>query len=127
MDVFSRLRSLNILLIDDDEWIRDSLSLFFENEGCHLETLKTAEQALEFIAGQSCQIIIVDYKLPGMNGLDFLKRIQTTHPNIQRILITAYRNDEVTAEARRLGVDQIIEKPFTIWTIEQCLARIIEA
>ena len=46
VDVFNRLRSMDILLIDDDEWIRDSLSLFFENEGCHLKTLENAEEAL---------------------------------------------------------------------------------
>ena len=47
MDLFSKLKKMRILLIDDDEWIRDSLSLYFEGEGCHLLALETAEEGNE--------------------------------------------------------------------------------
>ncbi|UCE54427.1 MAG: response regulator transcription factor [Desulfobacterales bacterium] len=46
MDVFDKLRTMKILLIDDDEWIRDSLSIFFEAEGCQLMVFETAEEGL---------------------------------------------------------------------------------
>ena len=127
MNVFNMLRTRNILLIDDDEWIRDSLGIFFENEGCHLKALENAEEALKLVDGEPYEIVIADYKLPGMTGLDFFKRIQATHPNIQRILITAYRKDEVTIEARKIGVDEIIDKPFTTGTIEECLSQMVKA
>ena len=126
MDVFKKLRTLDILLIDDDEWIRDSLSIFFENEGCHLTALENAEEALEVIDGEPYRIVIADYKLPGMTGLDFFKRIQATHPQTERILITAYRNDEITAEAKRMGINHIIYKPFSTGTIEECLTHLVE-
>jgi len=124
MNIFTTLRNLNILLIDDDEWIRDSLSMFFENEGCHLNTLEDAEKALEIIECDHFDIMIVDYKLPGMNGLDFLKRIKNAYPDLKMILITAYRNDEITDEAGKIGITQIIDKPFTTSTVEQCLSRL---
>ena len=75
MDLFSEIRGMKILLIDDDEWIRDSLRIFFEAEGCHILALETAEEVLTVIEDQIFDLIIVDYKLPGMDGIEFLKRI----------------------------------------------------
>ena len=74
---------MKILLIDDDEWIRDSLSLFFESEGCCLNAFETAGEGLNALKKKPYHIVIADYRLPGMNGLDFLKRIHTPYPNIK--------------------------------------------
>ena len=61
MKLFSKLRQMKILLIDDDEWIRDSLGLYFEDEGCHLLALETAEEGIEALKGQNYDIIMVVY------------------------------------------------------------------
>lgn len=127
MDVFNKLKTHDILLIDDDEWIRDSLSIFFENEGCHLKTLENAEEALKAIEREPYKIVIADYKLPGMTGLDFFKRIQETHPHTEKILITAYRNEEISREAKNIGIDYIIYKPFSTVAIEECLTHVVAA
>jgi DNA-binding NtrC family response regulator len=126
MDLFSKLKSIKVLLIDDDEWIRDSLSLFFEGEGCHLQALETAEKGMEALKGQAYDIIIADYRLPGMDGLEFLKRIQNSHPDAMKILITAYKDEVLVSEAIRIGIQDFIEKPFTTKTIEESLCRLIE-
>ena len=68
MDVFSKIREMRILLIDDDEWIRDSLRIFFEAEGCDLLALETAEEGIAAIKDQIFDLIIADYKLPGLDG-----------------------------------------------------------
>jgi len=127
MDLFTKLKKMKILLIDDDEWIRDSLHLFFESEGCQIKVLETAEEGMEELKGQAYDIIIADYRLPGMDGLEFLKRINESHPEAMKILITAYGSKEVVSEAYRIGVQDFIEKPFTTNTIEESLSRLIEA
>jgi len=127
MGLFSKLKAMKLLLIDDDEWIRDSLSIFFEGEGCHLLALETAEDGLEELKSQDYDIIIADYRLPGMDGLEFLKRSQETNPNAMRVLITAYGNSEIFSKAYKLGVQDCINKPFTIETIEESLSRLMEA
>jgi len=127
MGLFSKLKAMKLLLIDDDEWIRDSLSIFFEGEGCHLLALETAEDGLEELKSQDYDIIIADYRLPGMDGLEFLKRSQETNPNAMRVLITAYGNSEIFSKAYKLGVQDVIKKPFTIETIEESLSRLMEA
>jgi DNA-binding NtrC family response regulator len=126
MDLFTKLRDMRILLIDDDEWIRDSLSIFFEGEGCYLQALETAEEGIKVLKSQEYDILIIDYRLPGMDGLEFLKKIKGSHPNVVKILITAYGTEELFSRATKLGVREFIEKPFTSKTIEESLARVIE-
>jgi len=126
MKLFIKLRQMKILLIDDDEWIRDSLGLYFEGEGCQLLALETAEEGIEALKGQSYDIIMVDYRLPGMDGLEFLKRIQKTQSHAMKVLVTAYKSKEVVSKAMKTGIDDFIEKPFTTKTIEESLSRLIE-
>ena len=125
MNLYHKLRKMKILLIDDDEWIRDSLSIFFESEGCYLEALETAEKGLEALKKQPYDIIMVDYRLPGMDGLDFLKQLNEVYPNVKKILITAYGNSALISEAMQVGIQDFIEKPFTTETIEASLSMLI--
>jgi DNA-binding NtrC family response regulator len=126
MNVFDKLRAMKILLIDDDEWIRDSLSIFFEAEGCHLVALETAEEGIKILSNQVYDLLIVDYKLPGLDGLEFLKRIYASHSAAIKILITAHRNDEIASEAKKLKIQGLIEKPFTSESLIASLTHLIE-
>ena len=125
MVLFSKLRDMKILLIDDDEWIRDSLRIFFEAEGCQLMAFETAEEGLAELKDQTYDLIIVDYKLPGLDGLEFLKRTHDAQSDAIKVLITAYRNDKVISEAKKLKVQGFIEKPFTSDSFMASLAHLI--
>ena len=126
MDIFNRIKNMKILLVDDDEWIRDSLSLFFEAEECNLLTFETAEEGMAVVKQQAYDIVISDYKLPGMDGLEFLRRVKEKQPNAFEILITAYANCEILKEAKMMGVQDIIPKPFASEDVETSLSRIIQ-
>jgi DNA-binding NtrC family response regulator len=126
MDLFRKLRNMKILIIDDDEWIRDSLRIFFEAEGCHVVVLETAEEGLAELKYQAFDLIIVDYKLPGLDGIEFLKRTHDVHSDVMKVLITAYRTDNVISEARKLKIQGFIQKPFTSESFMASLAHLIE-
>ena len=126
MDIWEKLKEKRLLLIDDDESIRDSMSLFFLNEGCHLLALDTAEKGMEAIDTQAFDIIITDYILPGINGLEFARNVKTRYPKTQLVLITAYLNENLTSKAREMGFDEMIRKPFTTGTIEKALSGLME-
>jgi len=125
MDLSSKLKDKKILLVDDDEWIRDSLTVYLSTEGCHILAVETAEEGLELLKQEDWDIILTDYKLPGIDGLTFSKKIQEIRPDAIKILMTAYKSKEVVSEARSVGIQDLIDKPFTIKTIEDSLSRLL--
>lgn len=122
MNAFDELKQVKTLLVDDDEFIRNSLELAFKTKGCPLQVAESAEEGLQAIKEQPFDIIISDLRLPGINGLDFLKLTTATHPNAVRFLITAYRDDRVVSKAIRSGIDQFIDKPFSVKVLVNLLA-----
>ncbi len=126
MNPFSELKNVKTLLVDDDEFIRDSLGMAFANNGCCLKLAENAEEGLQAIQDQQFDIIISDLRLPGMNGLDFLKLTAVTQPQAVKFLITAYRDDHIFSEAIRLGVHEFIEKPFSVRVLINLLALAIK-
>jgi CheY-like chemotaxis protein len=126
MDLFKALRGMRLLLIDDDEWVRDSLCLFFESEGCRIVAVESAEEGLKFIDHQYFDLIIVDYRLPGMDGIEFVECLPARQAGALKMLITAYGNKEVIDKAQRAGIHETLAKPFNSDAVEATLARLIE-
>jgi len=124
MDIYLKLKNMNILLVDDDEWIRDSLSMYFESEDCRISAHETAENALAELDCRKFDVIITDYKLPGMDGIAFLEKVKKSHPNAVKIMITAYASEIDVRRAKQAGAQDLIPKPFTSKTIEECLTRL---
>lgn len=121
MDIYATLKHMRILLIDDDEWIRDSMRLLFESEGCRLLALKTAEEGLEVLKNGAFDLIIADYKLPGMDGLTFLEKTKISHASAIRVLITAYGDDVLVEKMMQANIRYFIKKPFTSESVEAVL------
>ena len=122
MNPFNELQNFKTLLVDDDEFIRDSLKIAFTTKGCPIRVAETAEDGLQAIKDEQFDIIISDFKLPGMNGLEFLKLATVTQPQAVNILITAYRDEYCFSEAIRIGVTEFIEKPFSVKALVALLA-----
>ena len=126
MNPFNELKNVKTLLVDDDEFIRNSLELAFKTKGCCLQVAETAEEGLQAIKDHQFDIIISDLRLPGINGLEFLKLATVTQPDAIRFLITAYRDDYIFADALRTGIDEFIEKPFEVKALVALLALSIK-
>jgi CheY-like chemotaxis protein len=127
VDLFHKLEKMKVLLIDDDEAIRSSLRFYFGAMGRQIRVVQSAEEGLEALKGERYDIILCDYQLPGMNGLEFFKVTNETCPYSLRVLITAYASDEVAAEAARIGVHELIEKPLSIEIIEASIERLSQS
>jgi DNA-binding NtrC family response regulator len=125
MNIFEHLKSKHLLLIDDDEWIRDSLYLFFDSEGCSILALETAEKGLVVAQKQAFDIIIVDYCLPGMDGIEFVRRLPPNQAAALKILITAYGSRDMMRSARQAGIHETLCKPFDSDALEKTLARLL--
>lgn len=123
--LFHELRDLKTLLVDDDAWIRNAMRLVFENEACALTVFETAEEALQMLETSKYDIVICDYRLPGMDGIECLRKVKEKYPNALRILITAYSNVKVIRSALEAGVEEIVEKPFTTDALEETLSPLL--
>jgi len=126
MNSFSELKKLKTLLVDDDDLIRDSLKIAFSAKGCAMRVAENAEEGLKAISEEAFDIIVSDFRLPCMNGLEFLKLATVTQPHAIRFLITAYRDDHIISEAARIGVNEFIEKPFSVKVLVNLLALAIK-
>ena len=122
MNPFNELKRVKTLLVDDDELIRDALGMAFKNKGCFMRAAESAEEGFKAIKEEQFDVIISDFRLPGLNGLDFLKLASVTHPHAVNILITAYRDEYIFSEAIRMGVTEFIEKPFSVKVLVNLLA-----
>lgn len=123
---FHTLRHLKTLLVDDDEFVRDSIRLMFESRNCCIRAVETAEEALDILMKQNYDVVITDYRLPGMDGLEFCRQLRTISPQTMTVLITAYGSSALTAEAGSLGVHELVEKPITSEAIEASLSRLLK-
>ena len=120
------LKTRKVLLIDDDEWIRNALRYYFNKKTSLFNTFDNAELALEHIKEEAYDVVICDYKLPGMNGITFFKKLQEFCPGAIKILITAYGDDAIKSEANEIGLNDFIEKPFSANIIEESVGNLIK-
>lgn len=125
MNTFDEIKRLKTLLVDDDDFIRDSLNIAFSNNDCYLRTVETAEEGLCALKEEKFDIIISDLRLPEMDGLEFLKLATATQSEAFTVLITAYGNKDVVSEASAVGIHAYIEKPFSVQSLIDSLAMLI--
>lgn len=114
MDSFKKLACLKTLLIDDDEVVRDTLTMFFAYKKCSIKAVASAEAGLRALEGERFDIIICDFRLPGINGVEFFRQIIKVHPDTVRVLISGYANEEIITEANEGGVHEFMKKPFSL-------------
>lgn len=115
----------SILVVDDEKNVRLVLKnkLAKLENGYHIETARTGEEALRKVAEQDFDLVISDLRMPGIDGLTLLRRIRTISPQTRFILITAFGTDEVEMQARLLYTDEYITKPFILDELVAAAAR----
>lgn len=105
-------KNKKVLIVDDEEGIRESLKLIL---GDHYDIILTdsGEQALRVLeADPAIALVLMDIKMPKVNGLDVLKAMKAKRPDINVIMVTGYKAVETAGEAARLGAVGYIVKPF---------------
>ncbi|MCE5334789.1 MAG: sigma-54 dependent transcriptional regulator [Desulfobacteraceae bacterium] len=101
-----------VLIVDDDEGLVYFLRRFFSREGLDVCTCGSGTAAVETVSAQPFDLILLDYKMPGLNGLDTLKEIRRRQVKTPIIVMTAYGTMETAIEAMRLGAYDYLLKPF---------------
>jgi len=103
----------NILIVDDEETIRDGCRQVLAPEGFELKEASSGDAALEMMRQESFDLVILDLRMPQVNGMDILRRIQQDSPGTATVVITGYPSVESAVEAMKLGASDFLPKPFT--------------
>jgi DNA-binding response OmpR family regulator len=105
---------IKIMLVDDEEDFVRTLSERLQMRDLKKNTAFDGEQALKIVSDKEPDIMILDLKMPGIDGMEVLRRVRNAYPNIQVIIQTGHGNDLDEAEARQLGVFDYLKKPVDI-------------
>jgi len=118
-----------ILVVDDEKNIRLTMSQSLEPLGITVRTAVNGEEALQMIRGNlefKYVLVFLDLKMPGMDGMDVLRRIREEWPEIRVIIITAHGNIDSAVEAMKLGAVDFIQKPFSPAEIRDLANLVLE-
>jgi len=106
------LDSINVLVVDDEEGIREGSQRILKRVGFEVQAAERGDEALEIVEQVHPAIVLLDLKMPGMDGMDVLARIKKIDPEIQVIVVTGYATVETAIEAMKQGAYDFIPKPF---------------
>ncbi len=120
------MRTPRILIIDDDEHIRTSLSAALDAMGVSIDMAGSGEEAVTRFAEASYDIALLDLQMPGMDGLEVLRRLQPGCPRTRFIMVTAHGTIDSAVEAMKLGAVDFIRKPFRPDDIRHAVTRVLE-
>jgi len=115
-----------ILIVDDEQSYRQLLTLVFQEEGHSVRTGMNGRQALELLAEEPAEIIISDVKMPDMDGIQLLRSLRETQPQIGVVLMTAFASVDTAREAFKLGADDFIQKPFDVEELKLIVRKTLE-
>jgi len=116
-----------ILIIDDDDQLRVSFQKLLKEEGYSVDSAPSGEAGLNLIKSKIPDLIILDMRLPGMNGLETFSRINAIDPKLPVIIMTAFGTTETAIEATKMGAFDYILKPFNIPEMLSIIGQALEA
>ena len=110
-----------ILVVDDEKVIGDALSKFLARKGYHVTTAQSGEEAIEKVKKEKPHMILLDIMMPGMSGVETLKRIKEIDKEVGIVMITAVNEDDIGRKCMELGAYDYIIKPLNIEYLEAVL------
>ncbi|HXZ87364.1 MAG TPA: sigma-54 dependent transcriptional regulator [Candidatus Binataceae bacterium] len=115
-----------LLIVDDERNIRSGLATFFESLGYEARTAGSAHEARALVAESPFDLVLTDYRMAEMNGLELLAEIKRRHPETQVILMTAYATVENAVAAMKAGAYDYVTKPFSLDQIQPIVERALQ-
>jgi two-component system response regulator HydG len=103
---------IHVLVVDDDEALRRALARVLTASGLRVDVVADGAAALEFVAVNDPDVVLSDYEMPGMNGMQLLTRLKALRPTLEVVIMTAFAEVNLAVEAMRSGAYNFLTKPF---------------
>jgi DNA-binding NtrC family response regulator len=118
-------KKIKIFIVDDDEFSLENLSLSLDSTQFNITTTGNSEEALQLLTNNTYDIAILDLKLQGTTGLEIIEKTKDDKKLTKFILITGYSEEEAFIKANRIGVDDILKKPYDEFQLHSTINRLI--
>ena len=117
----------NILVVDDDMSVRTVFSSVLRKEGYRVTAVKDGYEAIKAIDKKSFDLALVDLKMPGLDGIEVLKKIKSRRPQTRVIIYTGYGSVTTAVEAMRKGAADYLTKPFSPHELKAGVKKALES
>jgi len=114
-----------VLIVEDENIMRDSLRDWLKDEGYEVDTAESGEEALQKIGEKEFGVAVLDLRLPGKDGLEVLREATAQNPKFKGVIITAYPSVETAVEAMKIGAVSYIVKPFAPDALEKAIEEVL--
>lgn len=111
------------MLIDDEEGVRNILGLSLRNDGYNVLLAGDGRKGMELLKGEQPDIVLTDIKMPGMDGIEVLKKVKETRPETEVIVITGHGDMNLAIKSLQLDASDFITKPVSDEALSIALAR----
>lgn len=118
--------SKRIMVIDDEKIVGEMAKLSLEQEGYAVETFVNAEPALARLEQERFDVVVTDYKMKGIDGMEVLRTVKRLHPGVKVIMITAFANLDTAIEALRGDVHDFFPKPVKLRELKASIQRALQ-
>jgi len=119
-------KGLQVLIVDDEEELVSALRERLELRGFRASGVASGTAALEYLAENSCDVVLLDVKMPGLGGLEVLEIIKQEHPHIAVLMLTGHGSKRDADEGMQLGAYDYLVKPVRIGVLSQMLRDAVE-
>ena len=116
-----------ILIVDDEKSQREQLSGFLKKQGFNVTTAESGMEAISLCEDKSFEVALIDLKMPGMDGIELLKRLKESNPEIQVIMMTAYASVDTAVDAMKLGAYHYVNKPINLEELKLNIDKALES
>ena len=116
----------SVLIVDDEKNIRLTLSLALEKLNLLVDTAVNGEEALGKLKEKSYALMLLDLRMPGIDGMEVLKRVPSIRPEVKVVIITAWGSIEAAVEAMKLGAVDFLQKPFDAEEVRSLIFSLLD-
>ena len=120
-------KPVDLLLVDDDHELREDMARFFSRRGYEVSECGSGEQALEFADQRAFDVIVLDMMMPGISGLELLKRLKERGSEAEVVMLTGKGTIETAVEAMKLGAREFLTKPVSLKDLDSLVRKSLES
>ena len=114
-----------ILVVDDEEALRTVLSTELEGEGYQVSTAGDGEEAIKILGSQQFHLILLDIKMPNVDGFEVLKFVKQKQPSTKVIMLTGFADLKNAIESKKLGAEDFVSKPYDLVDLLTTVERVL--